>query len=147
MTYAYSVYSLRENAIAQNGTILVMWTTKRRNEAVRLFGKRTLLVALFVVVIFAASGVWKIAQKEEESAILRAQAERELAQLQERATQLEGEIRGLESARGVEQALREQYSLAAAGESLIVIVDPATSAPVEQPPAGVLERIKKALFR
>ncbi|MBI4080034.1 hypothetical protein HY414_02310 [Candidatus Kaiserbacteria bacterium] len=102
-----------------------MWSRNQRQTAAGLFLKRLGLLALFALVIFAASGVWGVYHKERESAARRVQAEGELAELEQREMQLTADIERLGSDRGLEEALREQYALAERGEKLIVIVDSA----------------------
>lgn len=96
----------------------------RQRDPARLFLKRLSLLALFGAVIFTASGVWGVYQKERESALLRAQTESEYADLQSREAGLKEDIAQLQTDRGVEEALRAQYALAEVGEGLIVIVEP-----------------------
>jgi cell division protein FtsB len=86
-----------------------------------------MLVGLFVLVVAAGSGVWSAYHKQQESAALRAQAENQLADLSERQMQLNADIAKLETDRGKEEVLRDQYALAAQGEGLIVIVDSTTT--------------------
>lgn len=119
-----------------------MWSRNQRQAAARLFLRRLGLIALFVLVVFAASGVWGVYRKERESAERRADAEAERADLEEREGQLSADIERLESDRGLEETLREQYSLAERGEQLIVIVDSAaTSIEATSTSHGWLERI------
>ena len=98
-----------------------------RNDPVRLFGRRLLIAALFVVVIAVGSGVWGAFSKQRESAALRAQAEAELKDLSTRKSELNSNIAKLETSRGKEEILRDQYALAGEGEGLIVIVDATTT--------------------
>ena len=100
---------------------------RSRNDPVRLFGRRLLLVGLFALVIAAGSGAWNAYHKERESVALRNQAEGQLADLIKRQTELNTDISHLETARGKEEILRDQYALAAYGEGLIVIIDPTSS--------------------
>ena len=102
-----------------------------RRDPLRLFGKRILLVLLFVLVVVAVSGVWKAYRKEQESHALRQEAEVQLADLIQRKAQLEEDIAKLNTPRGMEEALREQYLLAKKGEKLIIIVDHPTPAPIQ----------------
>ncbi|MBI2612442.1 hypothetical protein HYW59_01340 [Candidatus Kaiserbacteria bacterium] len=119
-----------------------MWSRNQRQAAARLFLRRLGLVALFVLVVFAAAGVWGVYQKEQESAERRAEAEAARTDLEERQGQLSADIERLESDRGLEEALREQYSLAERGEQLIVIVDTAaTSIEATSTSRGWLGRI------
>ncbi|MDO8552597.1 MAG: septum formation initiator family protein [bacterium] len=108
-----------------------MTTFGQRRDPVRLFGKRLLLIVLFLIVTVAISGVWKAYRKEQESLALRKEAEVQLADLTQRKAQLEADIAKLNTPRGMEDALREQYLLAKTGENLIIIVDPPTPAPIE----------------
>jgi len=102
---------------------------RSRNDPVRLFGRRLVLLGLFALIIIASVGVWGTYQKERESYSLRQEAEMQLGDLSKRQTQLDLDIANLETDRGKEQVLREQYALAARGEGLIVIVDTPPVAP------------------
>jgi len=98
--------------------------------AVRLFFKRLLLVALSVVVIVAAPSVWNIYTKEHESAVIKAQAQAQLADLEARKQHLEASIANLETNRGKEAALRQQYDMGKQGEGMIMIIAATASPPV-----------------
>jgi len=102
---------------------------RSRNDPVRLFGRRLILFALFVIIVFSVAGVWSAYKKERESRALRQEAEMQLGDLSKRQAQLDVDIASLETDRGKEQVLREQYALAARGEGLIVIVDTPPVAP------------------
>ncbi len=100
-----------------------------RNNPVRLLGRRLILLALMASIIIVGAGVWGTYKKERESRALRQKAEIQLSDLSKRQTQLDADIASLETDRGKEQVLREQYALAARGEGLIVIVDTPPVAP------------------
>lgn len=102
---------------------------RSRNDPVRLFGRRLILLGLFALIVLSAMGVWGAYQKEKESRLLRKEAEMQLGDLSKRQAQLDADIANLETDRGKEQVLREQYALAARGEGLIVIVDTPPVAP------------------
>lgn len=106
-----------------------MAVLRPRNDPVRLFGRRLILLGLFVLIIVASTGAWGAYQKERESYALRQEAEMQLDDLSQRQAQLDTDIASLETNRGKEQVLREQYALAARGEGLIVIVDTPPVAP------------------
>ena len=120
-----------------------MAVLRPRNDPVRLFGRRLALFGLVVLVGVVAVGTWNAYSKEQESYALRQQAEVQLADLSKRQTQLDGNIASLETERGKEQVLREQYALAAKGEGLIIIVDTPPVAPTKAT-SSVLEWLHKA---
>jgi cell division protein FtsB len=91
--------------------------------------RRLMLVGLFILVIIAASGVWNIFQKDQQSIVLKRQAQAQLADLSTQQDQLNASIAELETERGKEAALRQQYSVGDPGEGMVMIVEPATSAP------------------
>ena len=116
---------------------------RSRNDPVRLFGRRLILLALSVLIVFSAMGAWSAYQKERESHTLRLQAEMQLSDLSKRQTKLDLNIANLETDRGKEQVWGEQYALAARGEGLIVIVD-APQAAQTRATSSVLEWLHKA---
>lgn len=89
------------------------------------------MLALLVLVIMAASGVWSVYNKDRESRILRSQSELELSHLQAQQARLSSDIARLETPRGQEETLRAQYAVGKQGEGMIVIVEPEREAPVE----------------
>lgn len=121
-----------------------MQADRQQMDPVRLFGRRLLMFALFVLVVIAATGVWSAFGKQRESGEMRREAELRLADLAERSDQLNAKLVRLETDRGKEEALRERYELGREGERLIVIVD----APVPEKPTttpSVFQRIRDAL--
>ena len=82
------------------------------------------MAALLALVIMAGSSVWNVYHKDRESRALRMQSELELAQLTQQQTQLNTRITKLESPRGKEETLRQQYAVGKQGEGMIIIVDP-----------------------
>jgi len=100
---------------------------RSRNDPVRLFGRRLLILGLFALVVAAASGAWSAYQKERESSQLRAQAQAQLSDLTNRQKELNSDIAKLETARGKEEVLRSQYALAGYGEQEIIIIDPTST--------------------
>jgi len=111
--------------------LYTMWSRNQRQVAVRLFVKRVSLLALFALFAIAAAGVWGVYQKARESGKLRKEAELEKADLVERQARLQEDISKLNTDRGLEEALRQQFALAEQGERLIVIVDPPSATSVK----------------
>ena len=91
----------------------------------------------------AVFGVWNAYQKQHESAALRTEAEVQLADLSKRQAKLNSDVTNLQTDRGMEAALREQYALGAMGEGLIVIIDPPKPVPI-QATSTIFEKIKQA---
>jgi len=107
-----------------------MTALRQQRDPGRLLLRRLALLALLIAVAFAASGAWGVYQKERDSAVLRDQAEQEYEDLLGRESRLKEELAKLNSDRGMEAALRGQYSLAEEGEGLIIIVEPPAPAPL-----------------
>jgi cell division protein FtsB len=104
-----------------------MATFREKHDPIRVFWKRLGMAALLALVIMAASGVWNVYHKDRESRALRVQSEIELAHLEQQQTQLNTQITKLESPRGKEETLRQQYAVGKQGERMIIIVDPEES--------------------
>lgn len=102
---------------------------RSRNDPVRLLGRRLLLLGLLVLAVMTAVGVWRAYREEQESAVLKRQALSQLNDLSTRESQLTANITKLQTDRGKEEVLRDQYALAGQGEHLIVIVAPTPTEP------------------
>lgn len=102
---------------------------KDRRDPVRLLGRRFGIVGLIVAVVIAAGAVWNVYQKERGSRERRLEAENQLHDLKAREVRLTADIAALQSERGLEEVLRDQYEVAKEGERLLIIVEPASSAP------------------
>ena len=92
--------------------------------------RRLMLLGLFLLVVLAMSGVWGIYRKDQESIVLKEQALSQLAALSAQQDQLKSSISDLETERGKEAALREQYNMGNAGEGMVIIVEPPKPVPV-----------------
>ena len=118
---------------------------RERNNPVKLFGKRLLLLGLFVAALLMFPGVWKVYTQERESRMLRNEATQELSELQERERRLREKTEALNTEYGLETALREQFSLARQGEKLIVIVDRSTTETETQERQDILHWFERLL--
>ncbi len=103
----------------------------KRSDPVRLFARRLALLVLFIVVLAALSALWDVYKKEHESRVLKDQAEAQLYNLSMQQEHLSAEITRLDTTRGKEEMLRENYEMAKSGENMIVIIDPPAPAPTE----------------
>ncbi len=104
---------------------------RSRYDPVRLLLKRMATLALALLVILVAVGVWKVYMKERDSQTLREYAEIEQEELEVQAERLRIDTAKLKTDRGQEEALREQYDVGKHGEGLIIIVEPKAPAPIQ----------------
>ena len=102
----------------------------KRSDPVRLFVRRLALLALLLVVIGACSALWDVYKKERDSRVLRNQAEAQLFNLNMQEDHLDAEITRLETSRGKEELLRQNYEMAKEGENMIMIIEPPESPPI-----------------
>lgn len=117
----------------------------RKVDPVRLSMKRLFMLILVFLIVFAAAGVWSAYRKERESAELRVESQSSLADLTSQHEQLVANIANLQSERGKEAALRQEYAVGKEGERLIVIVDPSTTTPTEAT-STILQKIEQAFL-
>ena len=108
-----------------------MATLRERHNPIRLFWRRLGITALLMLVAAGTSGVWNVYHKERESRALRTEAEAQLRDLSRQEVELRTQIAKLETDRGKEEVLREQYAIGKRGEGLIIIVDPQTPVPIQ----------------
>ncbi len=107
-----------------------MATLREKRNPVRIFVRRLTLLGLFLLVVLAMSGVWGIYRKDQESVVLKEQALSQLAVVSAQQDQLKASIADLQTARGKEAALRQQYNMGNSGEGMVVIVEPPKPTPV-----------------
>lgn len=87
-----------------------------------LYSKVTLVV-LFVLVAFLARGAWGIYQKAVIARAEREEAAQGLSELQDRTRELKASIARLKSEQGLEEELRQKFTVARPGEEVVVVVD------------------------
>ena len=88
-----------------------------------LFGRVTIFV-LALLFLLIASATWSVFGKYKETRTNRSNAETNLLELENRASNLEEEIAELETPRGVEEQIRQNFGFVKEGERMIVIVEP-----------------------
>ena len=100
-----------------------MKVSKQRIDPTKLFMRRLMLVGLLIVFLTGCLGVEHVYYKQQESRMIRTEAETRLAGLEQREHALQKDITSLSTDRGKEGILRTQYALGEPGEEVIQIVD------------------------
>jgi type II secretory pathway component PulL len=121
-----------------------MAISDRRHRIAKLLWRRLRILITLALVVLAVSGVWNIYKKERESKALRTDSERQLEALVQQQKALTDNIGTLQTARGKEAALRDQYAVGKPGEQLVVIVEPERSATTTEQ-TGFLQMVHKFL--
>ncbi len=106
-----------------------------------MYSKVTLFV-LFVLVVLFCRGVWNVYQKEKFSRDGLAVAEKKYADLSVRKDFLESQIQKMKTEEGLEEEIRNKFSVTKKGEVSVLIVD-SSSSTVED--SG--DKIQKSLWQ
>ena len=96
-----------------------MAISDRRRRMVLLLWRRVRIIGLALLLILALSALWGVFQKERESAGLRADSEQALSDMTTQKSKLQSDIAKLQSERGKEETLRDQYAVGKPGEGLM----------------------------
>lgn len=105
-------------------------------------------IALVFVVIASFRGLFDIYQKYVESRKSFIQTEREWQALKSREIELTENLDRLSTPRGVEEEIREKFSVAKDGEMMALIVEPKTRA--EEPVTGgnpIMQWLEQIMLR
>lgn len=127
-------------------------TVQNRREqlprAWRILTSPLFLIFLVGFVVLAGKGSWNMYLKSQEARAGREDVEHRLSKLDDRAAFLKGEVDRLQTAAGLELAIREAFNVSKEGEKVYVIVDTysTTSLPDETVTESVL-RWFKDLFK
>jgi len=119
-----------------------MAAARQRSDPAQLMWRRLGIVVLLGLVCFAGWSVWGAWQKDQESSALDQQSQAALATLSAQQTELQQNIADLQSDRGKEAVLRQEYAVGAQGEGMIVIVDASSTPP--PPPPTLLDKLRNA---
>lgn len=84
---------------------------------------KTSLSVLFLMLLLAGNGVWGIYQKSKTASSERDIALRSLTDLESRTAELQVSLDHLGTARGIEEEVRQKYTVARKGEEVVVVVD------------------------
>jgi cell division protein FtsB len=109
---------------------------QERGKIRRLLESRPILILLAGILLFSLWNVFGFWRKMSETEKNRQIAEEKATELEANKAHLESEIQKLESKRGVEEVLREDYGLSREGEGVIVIVEDQNKADKEEDEKG-----------
>ena len=96
---------------------------QERKKIRKILYSKVTLVVLFVVLVAVGRGAWAIHQKAEIARSEREIAMRALTELETRTVELQASLELLKSERGIEEAVRQKYTVARPGEEVVVVVD------------------------
>jgi cell division protein FtsB len=108
---------------------------QERKKLRKILYSKASLIALGILLFFVASGAWNIYQKAVIARSERDRAERALVDLQVRTAELTASLARLQSDQGVEEDVRQKFTVAKPGEDVVVVVDD-TSKKSENSQAG-----------
>jgi len=104
------------------------WYQKRKLRP--LLHSPLLAAGMTVVACLLVVSAWQRAVIAGQVADRRAQAERDVAELQSRQAALAAQVQYLSNERGIEAEMRRQFDVALPGEQVVVIVEPNVPAAV-----------------
>lgn len=86
------------------------------------FFSKPAIALILVGSFFLGRSVYERYQKERETAQKHAEASAELANLTAHAVELEGEVKHIQSARGIEEEIRNRFDVTKEGERAVVVM-------------------------
>lgn len=121
---------------------------KENRRWVNLLQSKPVLVFLGILLLVSAWSIVGFLGKMEETKKNKKMAEEKVAELEQSKLKLEADINKLETDRGVEEVLREDFGMAKEGEGLIVVVDedPSKQKTEDKMPGGFMSFFKN-LFK
>ncbi|MHB1118319.1 MAG: hypothetical protein ACYCZ7_02245 [Minisyncoccota bacterium] len=96
---------------------------QERKKFRKILYSKTSIFVLFVALILASHGAWRVYQKAEIARTERDESVRVLTEIEERTKELETSLAGLKSDQGIENEVRQKYAVARPGEEVVVVVD------------------------
>lgn len=96
---------------------------QERKKLRKILYSKVSLAILFGVLFMAGRGVWRIQEKVSVARAERDLAERSFADMQLRTEELEASLARLKSERGIEEEIRQKFTVALPGEEVVVVVD------------------------
>ena len=120
---------------------------KERRRLRNIMESRPVLGFLGILLLFSIWSVLGFFGKMESTAKNREIAKEKVLELEKGKAKLEEDIKKLESEKGVEGVLRENFGLAKAGEGLIIVVDEQNPAKPEAKDKGGFFNFFRNLFK
>jgi cell division protein FtsB len=107
---------------------------------------RLLLIFLLILNIFLLRGVWRVYQKSQIAGDNYLSAKERLDNLTKRQQILSERLENLKTDQGMEEQIRNNFSVVKPGEKVVVIVDTPTSTATTTPAGNPLWRAIRAIF-
>lgn len=100
---------------------------KEQKKVKRILISRLLIGVLSIMFVSTLIGTWGVYEKASLAREQKRLAERELLELEARQADLQAKLGALKTERGQEEEIRQRFSVAKKGESVVVIVDPSNT--------------------
>ncbi len=110
-----------------NRFILVSMDYQQKRKLRKLIYSRAALFLLLILICILAKANFEIYKKHENSFNNLKETKKELNNLKERQSMLSFEISKLETEEGIEEEIRSKFDVAKPGETVVVIVEDASS--------------------
>jgi cell division protein FtsB len=101
-----------------------------------VFQSKPFLILLGVVILFFAWNIWNLWNKMQDTQKNKKIVEVQITNLEQQKEKLTSDINNLNTDQGKEEVFRENFGLAKAGESEIVVLDNNTPPPAPPASAG-----------
>ena len=111
-----------------------------------MFESKPFLIFLGLLILLFAWNIWGLWNKMEETAKNKQNVQNQIDALNQQKEKLTADINNLNTDQGKEQIFRENFGLAKAGESEIVVLDNNATPPTPPTPSGFIGFFKN-LFK
>ncbi|MBX4210641.1 septum formation initiator family protein [Candidatus Parcubacteria bacterium] len=114
---------------------------KQKQQFKRRLYSRSVLIVLVIIGLFFGQATWGIYKKKHDSELKADQAIAELKALKERQKELSLDVQKLNTDRGVEEEIRDKFSVTKPNEHMVVIVDNKNTALPPLPKQSFFQKI------
>lgn len=114
---------------------------KRRQETIK---RRVILLVLVILVVLLSRSTWGVFEKNRRAGDSRSEQLKQLQDLTKRRDELQAQVDRLDTDRGLEEALRTSFPVAADGEGVVVVTEEVSK---EEKEAAVLETKNPSFFQ